>query len=38
MITFIKNHLPEILLTLREQNKGAREDGVHLIGEFSDTM
>ena len=31
LISFIKNHLPEILLSLREQNKGAREEAMRLV-------
>jgi hypothetical protein len=38
VIGFIKTHLPEILLSLRDQNGGARSEGVRLMGEFTDSM
>jgi hypothetical protein len=38
MISFIKTHLPEILLSVRDHNKGARNEGVRLMSEFTETM
>lgn len=38
IIGFIKSHLPEVLLSLRDHNKGARNEGVRIMGEFTEAM